>query len=307
MASDSYPRPDFNGGEVTELLYERLASVQAPDGLVGVPSGPALAYADGLGTRQVKIRANRRALLRGFMYDSGSTDVGLTLAANSSGSTRIDLIVLRLTRSTWRVQEAVITGVAGAGVPPSPLSQVDTGVWDLPVAAVTVANGAGALGAGTVKPLAWYLGSDGQILCTADTRPPHELGRAVWDTAMGYLVSTGAVWLVGVEGAGTTTLTMSSGFVADINHVHRRNGSAFADLSFRRSAAGMNGGSGYSVARLPAGYRPPFTYQTIAQCPSAQVVLTVAVRDDGFIIVNPGVDMPANRTVVLSALNHPVA
>ncbi|MER7331657.1 MULTISPECIES: hypothetical protein [unclassified Micromonospora] len=306
MASDSYPRPGNNSGIVTELMYERLASLEAADGVLGHPGDTAPVYADGVGTRTVRVRANRRARVRGFMYDSGPEDVNVQLPANTSGTTRVDLIVARLDRATWRVQETYIQGTPGQGAP-APVRQVTSGVYDLPLAKVTVAHNATALAPGTVAVACWYVGTDGQIRCTPDTRPPHEAGRVVWDTVNGYLVSTGGRWLLGVEDSGLTALAMLNNFAANENHVQRRNGWAFADLTFRRPTAGMNGGTAYTIARLPDGFRPPFTYQTNAQCPSAQVTVTVAVREDGYINVNPGADIPANRAVVLDALNHPVA
>jgi hypothetical protein len=199
VASISYPSPTYNGGSVTDLEFERLTGQQAPDGLIGTPTDLPLVYADGTGTRRVMVRANRRGLIRGFAFDSGATDIPLTLAANTSGSTRIDLIVLRLDRSTWKVTEAVVQGMPGAGAPSVTLNTGAVGVWEMPVASVTVVNGASTLAAGTVTPLAWYLGDDGQILCTPTTRPPHALGRAIYEPAGGArYTSNGSAWsLVG--------------------------------------------------------------------------------------------------------------
>lgn len=302
MAETWYPNPG-----VTQRQHELLMGGGFASGVVGHPADQGVVYAPNSGTREIRIRANRRAVVEGYGWENDAFEVVKNLAANSSGSTRVDLVVLRLDRATWEVTAEVVQGTPGAGAPSATYGTGSSGVWELPLAEVTVASGATTLGTSTVANKAWYVGSDGQIRCMPTTRPPHEAGRAVWDTTYGYLVSTGGTWLVGVEDSGTTGWTMSSGFTATLQHVHRRNGWAFADLSFRRSAAGMNGGTAYTVARLPDGFRPPFTYQTNAHCPSAQVNLTVAVFDTGYINVNPGVDVPANRAIVLNALQHPVA
>lgn len=177
MVSISYPSPAYNAGTVTDLEFERLSASQAPDGLIGYPTDPALVYANGSGTRVVRIRPNRRGLVRGFEYDSGPSELTLTLAANTSGVTRVDLIVLRLDRATWTVKEAVVQGTPGSGAPSPTQNTGSIGVWELPLAEVTVTNGATTLSAGTVVPVAWYLGDDGQILCTDETRPPTAEGR----------------------------------------------------------------------------------------------------------------------------------
>lgn len=179
MTSVSYPAPGYNGGAVTDLEFERLVSSQAADGVIGTPSAAPMVFADGSGTRVVRIRVNRRALVRGFMYDSGPNELTLTLAANTSGVTRVDLIVLRLDRATWTVFEGVVQGTPGAGAPAPSQNTGSIGVWDLPLAQVTVINGATSLSAGTVVPLAWYVGDDGQILCTPSTRPPGNAGRQI--------------------------------------------------------------------------------------------------------------------------------
>ncbi|MER7167024.1 hypothetical protein ABT336_13280 [Micromonospora sp. NPDC000207] len=194
MASNSYPRPGFNDGEVIEALYERLVAPQAPDGLIGAPTDQPLVYADGVGTRAVRIRAGRFALVRGFQFDSGDADITITLPANTSGASRVDLIVLRLDRSTWRVQETFIQGTAGQGAPSPVASPL---FWDLPVAAVTVAHNAGTLSPTTVQPRAWYIGDDGQLRCTSTTRPPHQSGRRIWEHDTNQeMQSTGSRWIV---------------------------------------------------------------------------------------------------------------
>lgn len=200
MASTSYPSPAHNAGAVTELEYERLVQGQSADGVLGAPGDVAGAYADGAGIRVVKILNNIRALVHGFLWDSGPTVISMpSLAANTSGQTRIDLIVLRLDRSTWTVREAVVQGVPGQGAPAYTQSLAATGptsVWEIPLAEVTVANGASVLTSGTVTRRNWYLSEDGTILCTSDTRPPHFPGRRAREYNTDRTIeSTGANWL----------------------------------------------------------------------------------------------------------------
>ncbi|MEU1761314.1 hypothetical protein [Micromonospora sp. NPDC005652] len=253
MASNSYPRPDYNGGEVTEALYENLASVQAADGLVGSPADAPLVYADGLGTRTVKVSANRRALVRGFMYDSGSEDIPISLPSNTSGVSRVDLIVLRLSRSTWRVQETYIQGTAGQGAP-APLNNAS--YFDLPVAEVTVANNAAGLASGTVKPVAWYVGLDGQLLCTPTSRPPVAKGRVIYETdTERWLISNGTTWTPVLDDSGWVTLSAASGWAATTLRLRRVSGVSYLQVDVRRTGGDLAPSAVSRIATIPDGFR----------------------------------------------------
>lgn len=162
MAESSWPSPDTSR-VVNDFQYERLALSSGPvAGLYGSPADTALIYGDSTGM-QIKVRADRYGLVRGNQWWSGGTDFTKTISANASGSTRIDLIVLRLSRTTWNTTVAVVNGTPGAGVAPSPTQNTgSTGVWELPLAAVTVANAAATITAGNVNFFGPYLANDGR-------------------------------------------------------------------------------------------------------------------------------------------------
>ncbi len=259
MASKSYPRAAYNGGAITELEHERLVNALAPDGLLGDPAAPAMAYADGTGTRQVKIRAGRLAVVRGGQYDSGDVDINLPqLAANTSGLTRIDLAVLRLNRGDYSITETVITGQPG-GAAPSPVQQTGpTGFWDLPLAEVTVVNGAGSLAAGAVIPRAWYVGDDGQIRCTQTTRPPVQAGRRFREIDTGRtLESNGTRWFVVLEDTGALFVGAAGGWSAQAgNTVRRKNGWVMLNLVAIRVGGAVNNATNSLVCTVPERFRP---------------------------------------------------
>ncbi|MEU0078575.1 hypothetical protein ABZY58_11815 [Micromonospora tulbaghiae] len=299
MASDSYPRPGYNSGIVTELLYERLVHAQAPDGLLGDPTDPALVFTDGVGTRMVRIRPNRLGLVRGFQYDSGPDEISFQLPANTSGATRYDLIVLRLNRATYRVQEAHIQGLPGGG-PPSPVQQTDSGFWDLPVAQVTVPNNANLLGGGAVTPLAWYIGPDGNILCTDKTRPPHAKGRTAYEVnTKRWILSDGASkWTYVLDDSGVMSLPLLENFAAAENNLQRRNGQAILTLKVRRTNAGFAAATETRVASLPDGFTPTFPAQSAALYWSGGSAAGLRVTAAGVYVVTPaGVAVNQNRSV----------
>lgn len=160
MAESSWPSPS-NSRVVDDVQYEKLGlSYGASAGVVGDFTSPQLVYGDSSGM-QIKVGADRYALVRGHEWWSGSTIFTKAIGANASGSTRTDLVVLRLSRTTWDVTTVVIAGTPGAGAP-SPTQNIGTtGSFDLPLATVTVASGAATISAGNVTYVASHLASAG--------------------------------------------------------------------------------------------------------------------------------------------------
>lgn len=160
MAESSWPSPD-NGRVVDDASYEKLALSYGPaGGVVGDFTSPQLVYGDSSGM-QVKVAADRYAIVRGHAWWSGSTIFTLAIGANASGSTRTDLVVLRLSRTTWDVNAVVIAGTPGSGAP-SPVQNLGTtGSFDLPLATVTVTSGAATITAGNVTYVGTHLQPDG--------------------------------------------------------------------------------------------------------------------------------------------------
>lgn len=161
MAESSWPSPS-NDRLVDDAQYEKLGISTGPrfGGVFGDFTSPQLIYGDSTG-RQIKVAADRYAWVRGHEWWSGSSIVTVAIAANASGSTRTDLVVLRLSRTTWDVTLAVVQGTAGAGVPALTQATGTTGVWELPLATVSVANGASTISAANVTYVAPHLASDG--------------------------------------------------------------------------------------------------------------------------------------------------
>lgn len=309
MAESYYPAPG-----VTEMQHERLVGQAMPSGLLGHPDDQPLVYADDTGTREIRIRASRQAVVEGFGWQNDAVVITKTLAANTSGSTRVDLVVLRLNRADWSVTVQVVQGTPGASAPSATRdpSTAGTGVYEIELATVTVANNATTLAASTVAEKAWYLGEGGEILCKSTTRPPHKLGRTIHEHPSSiWRVSDGTRWLTGVEDTGAATLTMTGGtnpWVASHNTVWRRNGWAFMQLTAQRTGTGMNAGTQYTVATIPVGFRPPTSLggiQTTATVPSIDSLATVAIHPTGQVVINPVKDITVNRTFVISTISWP--
>lgn len=203
MAETSWP--SVAGGHVVDdISWETMASQFAADGILGIPSDTPMVYADSTG-RQVKIRSGRTALVRGHGWASDpTTDLTKAISANSSGSTRTDLVVLGLDRTTWAVSCYIKAGTPGAGVPPALTRQTTSpGVWEIPLAAVAVPNGASTTNATDVTWIGYYLGPT-RILYVADLTilgqiPSPVPGQLAWVAGS---VNALYVWISG-SGAGT--------------------------------------------------------------------------------------------------------
>jgi hypothetical protein len=79
--------------------------------------------------------ASGEAMVQGFWYKNTASK-NLAIATNTSGSTRIDRIVLRLLRVANSITAVVVQGTPGGGLPA--ITQVAGGDWDYPIATVTV-------------------------------------------------------------------------------------------------------------------------------------------------------------------------
>lgn len=150
MTETSWPFHSGGGGTpVYEDEWSIMARQWAHTGVVGYPADDDLqVYANSSG-REVHVRAGR-ASVRGHWLDVDA-QVTLPVAENVSGLSRDDLVVARLDPSDDSITLAVLEGtpsgiLSGAPTP----TQTDTGVYDLPLAMVTVPNGAAVIAGGNV-------------------------------------------------------------------------------------------------------------------------------------------------------------
>jgi hypothetical protein len=191
LAQSSWPDPATSRA-VTDTQYEQLVAAQYVDGLIGSPTDTPAVYADGTG-REVTLRANRLAQLRGHGWSSGGSDTVLSIGANASGSSRTDLVVLGLSRTTWAVTAYVKPGTPGAGAPALQVDMGDTGIYEMPLAEVTVGVGVGVITADKVKARHWYARPDGVASAGVDTRPPSPTpGMKMFED--GAYVWSGTAW-----------------------------------------------------------------------------------------------------------------
>lgn len=289
MASESWPNASHNDGAVTTTEYEQMAALGFGTGLVGTTDMTGIVYADATG-RQVKIRAGRYAVVRGAAWYSGASDITVAISANASGSTRIDRLVLRLTRATGVITETVVEGTPGSGAPALETSTGTTGLYDFPLAKITVADGTTSLDENTVDLDGWYLAPQ-PIASTAATWPPFDVHFPGWimlDVAAARAaISTGSEWLDLYRDSGWVTASAAGGWAFDgRTRYRRRDGLVTLNVAARRAGSSLPEGTNSTILTLPAGYRPAFDSMTLVGYVDGSRVARAKVDASGQVILD---------------------
>ena len=267
MAESSWPSPS-GGRSVSDTQYEALVSGYAPDGLIGKPSDAQPCYGDSSGM-QVSFRVHSQGLVRGHLWDSGSTVINLSITSNATGQTRYDMVVLRLDRSTFDITAVVRVGTPGAGVPSYTQTPGTSGVWEIPVASVRVGPGVANIGGSDVTTAGWFLVRGGGISCTSITRPPHDQGLRIFedDTNRQY-ISTGTSWILAVEDTGWQYITaLGSAWnytpgLGGLQPAYRRvNGIIFFRTGELVRNSNLSSGTNTKLFDIPAGFRATYNHR----------------------------------------------
>lgn len=297
MAQQSWPYAAYNAGAVTDDEYEILSARFSEDGVYGSPADTAVVAA-GIGL-SVDVRAGVYASLRGHGWESGTVPVNLAISANASGSTRIDWVVLRLDRATWTVAATVREGTPGAGAPAlvQDVGDYITGVYEIPLATVTVPDGAAAV---EVTRAEQYVGARIRP-CTSTTRNLAPVrGEMAYETDTGRLMLwTGTTWVAVYRESGETVIgaTVSGWTNVGDSVLEQRGGLVVLRLGgFRRTSSLSATTTSRLGVLIPAAYRPPTREQY------APVYVTVS--EMGRITVYPAND-GSNRAGQIWLTQHP--
>ncbi|HEY9415968.1 MAG TPA: hypothetical protein VIQ30_14485, partial [Pseudonocardia sp.] len=281
MAQDSWPAPGHNSGALTEAEWERVAVRFTDNGVYGTPADlPVVVPGTGL---SVTVKSERSAGVRGFNWYSGSVDYTHTIPTNVAGQTRVDRIVLRLDRSDWTVRSIRKAGTAGAGAPALQQDTGSTGLYEIPLAQVTIGNNASSL---TVQREELFVGSRVRT-CTSTTRPPNPtVGDTAHETDTGKWIGwNGSAWVTIFEDSGLLDLTIGFATVWEFSAATRGrkiNGTVSLRLAVKRKGEDFAVGDadGSHVVTVPAALRPyQFEYGHVGFTNGA--VGTAEVRPDG--------------------------
>ena len=306
MAEVSWPASSYNSGAVTEAEYEKIAAHFSSDGLYGSPLNAARVVA-GAGL-QVLVKANTYASLRGFFYNSGSTDVPLDIDPNSSGATRVDRVVLRLDRSTWLVRAAIRKGTPGAGPPALVKDQWDTGIFEIPLALVTVPNGAAAITSADIQTTPYFVGNRSRAQLSGFRDPNPFPGQINWDLDTDtYVRWNGSSWKTIIEDTGWVPLaidwtTVWQGAATSPISARKVNGVVSVRIEVTRigSSLGVTDPDGSRICTVPTNMRAGnyhyFACQFAGAGGAGGIAARLQLRPDGSIwCTAPTTTVPTGR------------
>lgn len=145
------------------------------------------------------------ALIDGSLYVNDSA-LTLTIAANGSGSARIDTVILRKTVSAGTVRAVVLQGTPAGTPVPTALTQTAGVIWEIPIAYVTVASGFVTIVNANVTQ-SMEIGNANNVQVVDDV-----LNNSAITLEPGMIV----VWDLGSGKAVTTTVTSYNRLVAGV-------------------------------------------------------------------------------------------
>jgi hypothetical protein len=303
VAEVSYPTQ--GGGGVTDARYEQLIGTVMPSGLIGTPALSSLVYADASG-RQVKVQPSRAAMVRGFRWETDGAGITRSIAANASGNPRVDLAVLRLNRNDYTVTFQVIQGAPAASPVAPALTQNtgSTGVWEMPLAQITVANNATTLAAGTVKDVSWYLGGT-ELVGNSAAFPPVSPGLSFTavDTAKKYH-AMGSVWHLAIENGALTSASASSGWSGSI-FFRRRNGWTWFQALVNRTGADLPVATASNLFTIPAQFRPPADVYCVAYAGSQIMRIFIDAQTGVATLNGKGIVFQQGASMVVHPMTWP--
>jgi hypothetical protein len=180
----------------------------------GTQPSPALnVKAQGPATTSIDVLPGS-ALVQGIAYINTAT-VSFAIAANSSGSDRIDTVVLRADYALQTVRLAVSQGTpAGSPVPPT-LTQSANILWEIPIADIAVANGFTSITNANITPRHEYVNAANGVYLD------NVLNNSGGTLEDGNVV----IWDTSADRAVTTTTTQDNRLLAGVWRGRTANGS----------------------------------------------------------------------------------
>lgn len=214
MAEYSAP---FDGSTIaTQVQWSRMARYWGVDGIHATTPTSGACKVTASGTATVSVGAGR-AYVQGYHYHNLSAKT-VSVPANAGGTARVDLVVLKLDPLSANNITAVYK--TGGTTAPS-LQQDDEGIWEIPLAQVTVPAGSSTVPSGNVIDLRWFT-DRGAVPSISTARRPSSPGQLLVEGTSLY-VGDGTTWnylatggvpdstYTPVWSAGTTTINWGAG------------------------------------------------------------------------------------------------
>ncbi|MCC2278883.1 tail fiber domain-containing protein [Streptomyces sp. ET3-23] len=214
MAITSYP---FDSQSVTETQFSQLFREFADSGVAASALANAFQVsADGT-AMSVKVQPGF-AIVRGHAVLSTAVETLKIAAAGTS--TRYDRVILRLDPAVNSITLAVLQGAAGGSAPA--LTQTDTGIYELPLATVTVGANITAITSAAVSGDRRFVGQSVGAWVTSTRPASPRLGKL----GLNYDTNTwefwnGTAWTPLVASVSWSSLTGKPATFPPSSHAHQ--------------------------------------------------------------------------------------
>jgi hypothetical protein len=205
----------------TEVQWSRMARRFNADGVHTEDTSSSVLKVTGSGAATVSV-APGMATVNGFFYHLDATKT-LAVPANLSGSARVDLVVLRADQAGNAVTAVYKTG----GTTAPTLTQVEDGVWEIPLAQCTVAAGSTVVTAANVVDRRYFT-SRGILPGLPGARPPSAKNTLLVEGTDVY-VGDGVDWRW-LASVGLKDFTYTPTWYADTTLINWGSGTGFMNL-----------------------------------------------------------------------------
>lgn len=293
MALNSYPNNAWNNRAISLAEHEQILLPFGRTGFIGYST--TLPVYAGASARTLYLRAGVRGTVRGTRFNVTSEEtIGPDkILANTSGSPRRDLLVMRLNREAaapnqFTVSPVVLTGVpAAAPVAPSPVrndTMDGTGVWDFPVTEIPVPNGATTLTLTAADFRGWWCSPSGYTGLEVG-KPPAEPGlifRAN-DSGVSYIASNTGKWQRIYQESGWINVGLPTGYDGNLSFA-KVNNLAVMSARVTRTGAALAPTVSPQLYTVAESFRPEQAVYGVYHCTLPDHSSHVAVGTTGAII-----------------------
>lgn len=179
MAITAFP---FDSDDTSEEQFSLLMGEAVDTGVVDSQGGTGfqVSVATGMNIQA----AIGTAVVRGFLGYTVATEGPVAVANGDASLTRIDLAILKLDRAANLMTFEVKQGTPDPAPEDPPLTQTDTGVYEMPLARLTIPASAGSMLSGYITDMRAFVGSSTGAWTTTGRPASPRKGK------LGYNVTT---------------------------------------------------------------------------------------------------------------------
>lgn len=265
-------------GQVNEQPFAKMMNAVGGYGILGTVGGTNFAAARVAGSRTVTVQPGT-IWAPGVLVTVDAVTTPTAVATNSSGSNRIDMLVMRV---NWTTDTCALMILVGGTSPPSYNLNPGT-LYDIPLYKLVLPPGAGEytdanIAAGDIRT--WLV--DGNTAIAGDTLPdtfPGRLWMKPFDGEMllgGFGSETSTFKAEKVTGV-STIMGAPSGFTGVVRG-WQLNGIAEVEFSWTRTAGTITN-LDIDTGPFPAGWRPK--YEINRQLFAINTAIRVGIPSDG--------------------------